>query len=512
MRPEWMALGTNAMPLAIRGMDKWGQGEVVLRNVSIIFQSTVDPKAYVELATNKGNPYIRSFALSGLTFNADPAITSLMVDALSDTNAEVQLAALGGLGLSARRFVPGELPAIVSCLQSPDPNVRCEAAILFCIQQQNGPQPALAFNDMAKAAFEEIKKAATNSDPYISQAAVKAMKEYNPENALTTYAHELEISKSELTGKQWTVTLKAFDENSSPISGADASIGYYIPDIQVGGSIGSNYQEIKGITDSNGVFVATHKGSFPSGYQAGKTGYYSSRGSCEEIELDDNDPAKWHQAMTLVLKKKINPVPMYVNRVDIAHHKPPTFDMPIGFDLTVGDWVAPYGKGKKPYMFFTWHVDYDTNDISAIYGKRRSHGSEETMTISFPNPGDGIQEFDSPQYVNKGVSEGNGWSELLSPPLAPMNGYQSELVKLSRWNYHKLPNEYGYDHVRNNYFFRVSTVTDGGGRIISAEYGKIYGDFDEALITYLNPDPHSRELEYNMRNLGPGGNNSYFVH
>lgn len=504
---RWKTLGTNAIPLAVKGMDKWGQGEVVRRNVNFIFQSTVDPKTYVELATNNNNPFIRSLALSGLTLNSDKSVTSLMVNALSDTNSDVQLAALGGLGLSVRRFIPGELPALAHCLQSPDPNVRCSAALMLCFQQQTGPQPGLTYHDIAEAAFQEIKKAVTNTDPYISQAAAKAINENLPETALITYAHEIDISRVELTGKQWTATLKAVDENNRPISGADASIGYYVPNVDIAGDVQEGWQEINGITDGNGVFVATHKGSFPSSYKAGKTGYYSSRGSREGVGLDDNDPAKWHQTMTLVLKEKVNPVPMYVNRVDFADKKPPAFDKPIGFDLTVGDWVGPYGKGKTPYMLFTWHVDYDTNSVT--HGR---HGREEKMTISFPNPGDGIQEFDFPLHINKRLGEGNEWSELHSPPLAPIDGYQPELVKLSRWNYHKLPNEFDYDYLHKNYFFRVNTVTDAEGKIISAQYGKIYGDFEQALTTYLNPEPNSRELEYNMHNLGPGGNNSYFVY
>lgn len=511
--PGWSLLGTNAIPLAVKGLDKWGKNQAVLRNISIIFQGTVDPNTYVELATNNGNPYIRSLALSGLTFNADKAVTSLMVDALSDTNPEVQLAALDGLSLTARQFIPGELPAIVHCLQSSDPDVRFNSAFLLDVQEQNGSQPqlGLTYHDIAEAAFQEIKKAATNSDPYINQAATKALKEYFPESALTTYAHELDISRVELTGEQWTATLKAVDENNRPVCGADAAIGYYIPDIEVAGELHSSWQEIKGITDSNGNFVVTHKGSFPAGYKAGKTGYYSSTGTREGIGLDD-DPAKWHPIVTLVLKKKFHPAPMYVNRVDIAHKVRPAFDKPIGFDLTVGDWVAPYGKGKKVYMFFTWHMDYDTNDISATYGKRSSHGVEEKLTISFPNPGDGIQEFDMPGRLNNRLSEGNEGSELRFPQLAPVDGYQPRLVKVARWQYHNLPAENDYDELHKNYFLRVNTTVDVNGKIASAEYGKIYGDFDQPVTTYLNPEPNSRDMEYNMHNLGPGGNNSYFTY
>jgi hypothetical protein len=64
-----------------------------------------------------------------------------------------------------------------------------------------------------------------------------------------------------------------------------------------------------------------------------------------------------------------------------------------------------------------------------------------------------------------------------------------------------------------NYIFRVNTILDKNGNVKSAQYGKIYGDFEEVLTTYFNPEPNSRELEYDMQhNLGPGGKNSYFTY
>ena len=93
---------------------------------------------------------------------------------------------------------------------------------------------------------------------------------------------------------------------------------------------------------------------------------------------------------------------MYANKVDIAHEKKPAFDKPLGFDLAAGDWVAPYGQGKTTHMFFMWHVDQDTTDVSAIHGSRHRFGWESKMIISFPNPSDGIQEFDMP-----GLTEGS---------------------------------------------------------------------------------------------------------
>ena len=47
----------------------------------------------------------------------------------------------------------------------------------------------------------------------------------------------------------------------------------------------------------------------------------------------------------------------------------------------IGDWVGPYGKGVNVILFFT---------------KISRQKSGYTFTVSFPNPGDGIQGFTIP--------------------------------------------------------------------------------------------------------------------
>jgi hypothetical protein len=68
-------------------------------------------------------------------------------------------------------------------------------------------------------------------------------------------------------------------------------------------------------------------------------------------------------------------------------------------------------------------------------------------------------------------------------------------------------------HLHKNYIFRVNTALDEKGNIKSAQYGKIYGDFEEALTTYLNAETNSRELEFDMQhNLGAGGKSGWFTY
>jgi hypothetical protein len=307
---------------------------------------------------------------------------------------------------------------------------------------------------------------------------------------------------------KWKVTLKVVDDNGQPVADAKVGVGYYEH---------SQPASIDGLTDNNGIFEASHHTRAiiaELGFSAEKAGYYKTSSPGVVLRNYDkyNDLSKWNITQTIVLKKIIHPIPMYAKKVDIAHEQPPAFDKPLGFDLAAGDWVAPYGQGKTTHMFFMWHVDQDTTDVSAIHGSRHRFGWESKMIISFPNPGDGIQEFDMP-----GLTEG---SEMRSPQIAPTNGYLPKLFKHSGW--HPVPehaissdtNSYDiYDNLHKNYLLRVSTILDEQGNVKSAQYGKIYGDFEEVVWMFLNPTTNSLELEFDPKqNLGRGGNSGWPIY
>ena len=87
--------------------------------------------------------------------------------------------------------------------------------------------------------------------------------------------------------------------------------------------VGRNLKALRIVTVVN---IASHKGSSPAGFSAEKAGYYSSKGAHEAIMFKDEDPSKWNPTVTLILKRKIHPISMYFNRVDIAHTKKPALD------------------------------------------------------------------------------------------------------------------------------------------------------------------------------------------
>lgn len=269
-----------------------------------------------------------------------------------------------------------------------------------------------------------------------------------------------------LVKHEWKVTLKVVNESSQPVAGANASVGYFSQ---------SRPASIDGLTDTNGIFVASHSAfSGLLGFTAKKSGYYTTREPSYELGFT-YDPIKWNPTQTIVLKKIVNPVPMYAKRVESG---PPISNEPVGYDLVVGDWFGPHGKGIQTDIIFTQE------------SKRASFQDYDyKLTVSFPNSGDGIQEFP----VSYKKMEG---STLRSTHEAPADGYQPRVVRL---NVSHPGQKLIFDYDENRvYFFRVRTVLDGNGNVKSALYGKIYGDFMQFKY-YLNPTPNDRNVEFDPK-------------
>ena len=111
------------------------------------------------------------------------------------------------------------------------------------------------------------------------------------------------------------------------------------------------HNNYSGRTDENGKYtVESHSGG-SSEIVITKEGFYPSR---PEVEWDGNlnsdiDNLKkfgfrpWNHEVHVVLKRIGKPIPMIVRYS--GFHSAPKFGEDIGFDLLVGDWVKPNGKG-----------------------------------------------------------------------------------------------------------------------------------------------------------------------
>lgn len=259
---------------------------------------------------------------------------------------------------------------------------------------------------------------------------------------------------------EWNATISVVNEAGQPIAGADVEASYYVtpPPGRTEAS-----ESLRGLTDTNGIvrLTQTNTGSVGLGFQASKAGYYSTRAGHQFDRFQDGDMEKWNPHITLALKDIGKPIAMSAKRVE---NGPPVFKEPVGYDLTAGDWVAPYGKGVNSDFLFT------ENHADAKSGY--------TLTVSFPHSGDGIQGFTRDWRL--------GVSGLLSSHEAPIGGYQPKYEQTQMADPNRI------------YYFRVRTVLDSQGNILSTHYGKIYGDFMQ-FAYYLNPTPDDRNVEFDPK-------------
>ncbi|HEY5893495.1 MAG TPA: hypothetical protein VIT91_09710 [Chthoniobacterales bacterium] len=268
---------------------------------------------------------------------------------------------------------------------------------------------------------------------------------------------------------QAALTVKVLDEFAQPIAGARISIRAADKD---------NIQKQNGKSDQNGTFT----GQMPSfgflNYSTGCEGYYSSWGvyrfkrgamNGDITEWANRQWEPWNPTVEVVLKKKGNPIPMYAKRIDIV---PPVADgTAIGFDFIEGDWLTPYGKGKVADLIFSGTGTFEKGDYKVMW--------------TFTNVGDGIQVH---------LYDGGPRSQLASPAKAPIDGYLPHVTVDGEG---RIPGQPGNDRPLC-FTFRVRTVVDNAGKVITAHYGKIY-TAGYRFVYYFNPIQNSRVLEFDVK-------------
>jgi hypothetical protein len=248
--------------------------------------------------------------------------------------------------------------------------------------------------------------------------------------------------------------------------------------------------ESQGLTDQQGQFTANLRNAKSAvEIVVEKKGYYSiSRHIFEFVDGDAN--GYWqpqNSELSFLLARKRNPVVLkenFVHGVDI-----PVIGHPVGYDVVVGDWVAPAGKGLVRDFILLAQTTITDGSVTS-----------NRLILSFSNPSDGL--------IRTNIHWRNDYT-LRLPPMAPEAGYSN------RWDLYLIetrdPNtrilhshsNWGKD---DNYYFRVRTQTNPDGRVLAGIYGKIYqgilygparGPDELPSITfhyYLNPDG-TRNLE-----------------
>jgi hypothetical protein len=281
-----------------------------------------------------------------------------------------------------------------------------------------------------------------------------------------------------------TVTHRVVDEDGKPIKDAEVFLDFqksFWASAHPRPFGRGSEDPVEGLTDARGVFTASGHSSSHMSNAVGKPGFYKTFPKPLEFRVNAvimGHSLPWNPTVQVTLKRIVHPVPMFAKRVEIPFA---ATDIPVGFDLEAGDWVAPHGRGKVPDFLFTF-----TEVV------RGPDDSDSDLLLKFPNADDGIQAVMASHAVG---------SELVLPRMAPEDGY------LSEWKQHQYRRpKSGWSPPAEdmNYIFRVRSVSENG-KVVHACYGKIHGEIiwtvsryrpaELRFNYYLNPDT-TRKLEF----------------
>jgi len=307
-----------------------------------------------------------------------------------------------------------------------------------------------------------------------------------------------------------TIKFTVVDDGGNPVIGAHV----------LATGIQESQSKDEGSTDENGSISLTFKASSGIFLKIQKDGYYDSYGQLWSGGMTRPESAsksgksyyplpvlrgnyvlfKPPSEFTVAIKKKVSPQSMIHKRVE-THL--PGYDQPFGYDLSAGDWVAPYGKGQTVDLLFTGY---------ATVRSRTDFSSR--LEVSFPEDLNGFIPFDENRVSSHGLI-----STHIGPTICPQSGYDDKLL---------LNNEFvmGKTNVTSSsknlhYIIRTRTEINEDAKVIKAMYGFVQGGFafdprsgNEKSAMYLrftyylnsDPDPENRSLEYNGVNLLEGYN------
>lgn len=259
-----------------------------------------------------------------------------------------------------------------------------------------------------------------------------------------------------LSAKEIRVDLQVADQTGNPVPVAQCIVQFNKAD-------SGKVEVVTGQTNADGVFKATANTLESLYVEVNKSGYYQAR----LYDISGNQDLK----QVIKLPRKINPTALYVR-----HHtgnsseslKFPKNDQWYEYDLKVGDWVQPQGKGIVADVKMRLHCDKESLaqtylELEAIDASAGFHLTDEIIS----------------------------YSELKLHHQAPESSYAKTLViNAGDWeNYRGI-------------FYRSRVQLDKDGKVISAHYGKIQGPItlnregSVGLTHYFNGKPNDRNLEF----------------
>ena len=276
------------------------------------------------------------------------------------------------------------------------------------------------------------------------------------------------------------LTATVVGPGNTPIPGAQVTL--------ILNQMGEKLREkaVEGVTGANGVVKLSGRASESFFVYVSKDGYYRHESQEYGTRPAGSDEGRIPGVfnMTIQLDPIRNPAPF--KQRSLIQATVPAYGSPFSYDVEVGDWTRPHGKGVVPD--FTFLANGYMNSLRDL---------DETLVLTFANASDGIIPI---------VSKPKYGSKLKFPYEAPESGY------LNSFQWRRTVNASGvtttYDHRgTRSYIFRVRSETDATGKVTRAMYGVIYGEFafggninEPRMFTFhsiANPD-RSRNIEFDL--------------
>ncbi|MGN0847735.1 MAG: hypothetical protein ACI4RA_10185 [Kiritimatiellia bacterium] len=294
-------------------------------------------------------------------------------------------------------------------------------------------------------------------------------------------ADEIAYYQARRHGAKVRECIRVVDQDGVPVDGAKMWGG-----LQTGDGY-NDYTSIDGFTDSKGEFLVKGKCTEALTLRITKDGYYktdariSYRSTAAIPKVKDGKWQPYDSQRTIVLNKIVNPRPMCVHNARTSF-KVPKHGEWLGFDCEKYDFVPPHGHGAESDMLLRFTL------VEAA-----PHDRHMTMEVSFTNhPHAGAYELD--KYA---------MSELQSVYHADADAAYRRSFSYSFDEFPDKVGEYTKQLKADKYLvFRTRTKVDADGRLVSAHYGKIYGDWHffgpagmSAEFFVFNPTPNDTNLE-----------------
>lgn len=250
------------------------------------------------------------------------------------------------------------------------------------------------------------------------------------------------------------VRLVVVDQDGHPVDGARLSGGF------VTGDWVRDYSKFEGRTDGKGECAAKGLCSAFLRVLINKDGYYPSdvridfRSTSTKPSVVDGKWQPYGATRTVVLKRIKEPGKTIGFDDGRTRHAIPVWGQWIGFDLELGDWLPPYGKGRCEDVLLRFKSEM----------RKRPFDYTRSMEVSFTN-----NPFAGAYFMKKDET-----SILKSEYAARTNAaYLATLDFLQD----SRPDKPMASKVleRDSYLvFRTRTRLDEKGRLVGAHYGKIY--------------------------------------